>query len=444
MRTVCIVIFVHCSSFLCLAMEKDSLSSNISYAGDMITSIDTIIIKGNELTENDIILRELTFKAGDIITVEQLKYNRERIYSLSLFTSVKLRLETINNRNTIFIDVKESWYIWPIPFFEIMGNSLNMATYGLNAQYNNFRGRNETLRARAGFGYDPNFKLSYFCPYLFAEQKISFSTELSYLRAENISRRDLELYGEKFSNKVISGNISFVKRFNLFNSAGLLTGYDYIETPRHISGISASEGRIDRVPNVQLSYSLDTRDLRQFPDSGLSAGISYLYKGFGINKINYSILSADYRQYIKLIGELSAKWRFASRLSFGNVPFYDHSFLGFSEKVRGHSNEIKEGNYSYIASFEIKYPLLSEWDLSIDIPPLPQKLTSCRIGIYPYFFTDAGCVQLKNEALISKNFYSGYGIGIIILLLPYNILRCELAFDEYQHKEFLFGLGFSF
>ncbi|MDP4173267.1 MAG: BamA/TamA family outer membrane protein [Bacteroidota bacterium] len=422
-----------------------------SEASKNLIKVDSIIIQGNTITDDDIILRELTFRRGDYISKKDLDYSRERIYSLSLFTNVNLISEASNEtklkapNSKIVIDVKESWYFWPIPFVDIKENALNKATYGMDIQYKNFRGRNETLQATLGFGYDPVVTLVYNCPLLISEKDIFLSTVFSYRKYANKSNYAEALYGGSFDQKAASGSLTIGKRLNLFNSLSLTLGYDYIESPVYKPGISASNGRIDRTVKSTITYNFDSRDLKQFPDSGLYVNLSYTYKGFNYNKISYSVLSFDIRDYLKLWRDLSAKWRVATRSTYGSmVPFYDYSILGSLEKIRGHYNQIYEGNHFYVGSLEIKYPLLKEWDFSIKLPVVPEELTSYRIGIYPYLFADAGAAQLKGHSISTRDFYSGYGAGMIFLFLPYNIFRVELALDEYKNKEVIFGFGFSF
>ena len=50
--------------------------------------VDSIVIKGNDITEPEIILTELTFSKGEVVDSVKLRYNRERIYSLGIFTNV--------------------------------------------------------------------------------------------------------------------------------------------------------------------------------------------------------------------------------------------------------------------------------------------------------------------------------------------------------------------
>jgi hypothetical protein len=97
------------------AQENDSTVITGSYS----VKIDTIIIKGTNLTEDFIVLRELTFKQGDTLTNKQALYNKDRVYSLDIFNQVKIYPVKYKNKIVAVIDVVESWYIWPIPFAEL-------------------------------------------------------------------------------------------------------------------------------------------------------------------------------------------------------------------------------------------------------------------------------------------------------------------------------------
>lgn len=407
--------------------------------------VDSIIIYGNKITESDVILQELTFKPGDNVTQKVLAYNRERVFSLGLFTNVNIFPIFRDTLTFIVINVKESWYIWPVPFVDIKDNTIKRTTYGLDLQFKNFRGKNESLRFVAGFGYDPSFGFSYYRPWLVRKENIFLSADLFYKHPVNKSVAAQSLYGESFYYTIYTGSLMIGRRFDPFNTAGVWAGYDYVESPRFVPAISASESRIDRVFRAGISYTFDSRDLKQFPDSGFYAALSFEQKGFGMNHINYSAAKLDFRSYYRLIGDLSAKWRFASRLTFGpGVPYYDYSLIGSGEKIRGHFNEIIEGHHFYLASVELKYPIIKEWNFSIKVPLIPRQLTSYRIAIFSNVFGDAGAVQQRNAKLSLRDFNSGYGAGLIFLLLPYNIVRLEYALNELRKGELLFGFGFSF
>ena len=207
----------------------------------------------------------------------------------------------------------------------------------------------------------------------------------------------------------------------------------------------ASNSRTDRIFKLGLDYIYDTRDLKQFADSGIYANINYMHRGFGINGINYSNLDLDLRCYSKIIGELTGKIRNRDRLTFGSsIPFYDHSFLGYGERVKGHYSDVREGDNLYLFSLDLKYPIIKEWLFSIKIPLIPRELTTYRIGIYGNLFANTGATQFKDKPLSTNDFYSGYGAGLIFAVLPYNIASISFALNEYNRGEFIFELGFNF
>jgi outer membrane protein assembly factor BamA len=424
------------------AQKMDSLS------GDFNTPIrvDSIFIQGNEITEEDIILRELTFKLSDTVTGEILNYNKERIYSLGLFTKVELFVYPEKGKNIVVISVAESWYIYPIPVLNIRDNDWKKLSYGIYLVVKNFRGRNETLLAKAEFGYDPAFDLSYYKPSITAGSDIYFGTEFIYRSTENKSLTAVELYGEDFAQKFFLGSVVLGKRFGLYQRANIKLNYNYVETPKFVEGINASNSRIDRYPSVGLEYSYDTRDLIQFPKEGIYGAAYFTFKGLGFNDINYQVFGFDYREYRNVFADLTAKWRFSSRFTTGElVPYYDYSYIGYAERIRGNYYLEQEGNNSYVGSVELFYPLIKDVNIAVDfIPIVPTALLSYRIALYLELFGDTGTTQYTDEPISLKDFRSGYGIGLSLLFLPYNILRFEVAFDEYQNSQFILGLGISF
>lgn len=419
---------------------------SLSYSNKNLIRIDSISVTGNDITEEDIILRELTFKAGDKIDLQLLNYNKERIYSLGIFNKVDLNFKKELKKNILVIKVEESWYIYPIPFVQLKDRDWKKFSYGLDFIVKNFRGRNELLRVRGSLGYDPSIFISYYNPVLIQKQDIFLNLILSYTDRKNKSIIAETIFGSDFDQKFFSAQIGLGKRFGLFNRVNLSLGYDYIESPIFIKGISASNNRIDRVPSVGLSYSLDTRDLIQFPKEGIFGSASIVFKGMDINNVDYRVMNFDFREYLGLFNNLFFKWRLTTRLTAGKlIPFYDFSFLGYEERVRGHFTDIIEGNDYYLGSLELYSALLKDTQLSLDfIPILPKELLSYRIAIYAQLFADAGAAKIKNIPLKVNDFQSGYGVGLTFLFLPYNSFRVEFALDEYRNPEWIFDLGISF
>ncbi len=425
---------------------EEVFTDSLSLSDETWIQIDSIEIRGNKITEEFVILRELTFGVGDEINKSIIDFNRERIYSLGIFNFVHIFAEKRNELVKTVIEVKESWNIYPIPFLHIRDKEFKQTSYGMYLLYKNFRGRNETIQGVISFGYDKFFQLSYINPLLIESEDINMTTTLMYQTPVNKSEKAEIIHGAEFDYTKALGQVSLGKRINKFSNLFATLAFGYVEAPdSNYQGIMASHGNIDRSLVFGGSYIYDSRDLKQFAQKGVYGKTEFLHYGLFNSEINYNIVKTEYRQYQKVFEWLVTKWRTDFRHTFGRlVPLYDYSTFGYSEYVRGHRNEVREGNNFLLSSFEITLPIIREWDIKMDLPLLPTNLTSARIGIHLTGFADAGATFNNNEKLAFDDFYSGYGFGVTVLVLPFNAIRFEYAFDEYKQGEFLIGTGFSF
>jgi outer membrane protein assembly factor BamA len=422
-------------------------SDTLFYGIDYNIVIDSIQITGNEITEDFIILRELTFGVGDTLDHHLASYNRERIYSLRIFNEVKLIPYQLHEKNILQIKIEESWYIYPIPIVVLKDRDWEKVSYGVSVSLLNFRGRNETLSGSATFGYDPAFGFRYFNPNLSYNQNLNLQINLGYSTSTNKSAVAESLNGASFEQKNINSRVQLGKRFGNFHWAYLKTGFDYIETPFYIPGVNASNSNIDRTLIVGASYVYDTRDLTLYASDGIYTFFSYEWKGLGIDEINYRVADLEFREYRKIVEKFTAKWRISVRHTAGEtVPYYDYSYLGYSDRIRGYFHDGKsEGNDRFIGSVEINYPIIQETRINLFfIPLLPKSLLSYRVAVIAGLFGDTGTTSISGDPLTIKNFNSGYGTGISFLLLPYFICRLELAINDNGHTEWIFDLGASF
>lgn len=427
--------------FSVIAQVDDTLSLSLN---DFVI-VDSIEISGNEITKPHIILRELTFNVGDSVNSQILQFNRERVYSIGIFNHVKLYPIERNGKNIIVISLMESWYIYPIPFMNINGGAINRVSYGLRLLWKNFRGRDETIDVVGALGYDPYLIISFYTPLLIEGANISMKTFFSFQDISNKSKEAENLYGDEFSYKFFGGGCIFGKRLNNFNTVSTILGYQYYQVEDHTANlITINNDGIDRMPYAGIAYIFDNRDLTHYATNGIYASAEFIHKGFGVQNIKHNIYNLDFRNYNSIFNDIIAKWRIVYRHTSGTVPYYDQSYLGFSEYVRGHRRDERGGHNAILFMSELSIPIIKEWDFSFDFPIIPTKLTSGRFAFHVTAFADVGITYNNNEKLALNNAYAGYGIGVIFLVLPYNALRLEYAFNEKGKPEFLFSSGFSF
>jgi outer membrane protein assembly factor BamA len=432
--------------FLIQLKSFAQINDTTYYSGNYSIKVDSITITGNEKTDDFIILNELSFHTGDKVNSKILEYNRERVYSLGIFTQVKMVPLGVDSVNIVNIIVRESWYIFPIPFLYVNNNDWGELSYGIDLLVQNFRGNNEKIRIHAGFGYNPNYLISYSNPYISRGEDIFLNSNVSYSEIKNKSQIARTLYGSDFNQKVSGGNIQIGKRIDLFQRLYINAGFKVVETPVYIAGISVSGSRIDRVFTLGAGYIYDTRDLSQFARDGFYFNSTLDFNGLNINNVDYKVFNLDIRKYLKLNNDLSIKGRIKTRLTFGGtVPYYDYSFIGYEDRLRGYYYDKMEGTSSYLASLELNYPVVKDFDLSLNfIPLLPKSLFSYRIAVYAEIFADAGFVKLSGEPFSVNNLNSGYGAGFTFLILPYSVFRIEYAINNYSRQQWILGIGASF
>ncbi len=429
------------STFSCFSYSQNSsltLDKNDTFV------VDSILLSGNKITKDFVILNELTFSLGDTITNEELLFNRERIFSLGLFNKVlveNLREEPIN---IIKIEVEESWYIFPLPFVEIKERDYKKLSYGAYLIYKNFRGRNETIYGTLSFGYNPSFGITYINPNLSYGSGYFLRFSSSFSKNKNLSPiAELE-YGSEFNYNQFFTSLLIGKRLDTFNKLFLNISFRYLEIEKFIPDYILGSERVDRIPELGFGYEFDNRDLLQFPTEGNYFYFGSTLKGLGLNNVNYQSMKIDFRNYNNLFNNLFVKFRAASRLTFGSrVPLYDYSLIGTEEKIRGNFFKRIEDRNSLILSTELYYPLIKEKQLDLTfIPLIPEQLLSYRVAVYLQTFADYGTTfkhfSKKNSSL------TGYGLGLSFLLLPYNVIRFEVGFNEKSQKEFIIDIGTSF
>jgi len=436
---------IPCFNILFLLIALLSLSLNLNAQSGKIV-IDSIKISGNDITEDFIILRELSFKEKDVVDNRTLKFNKERIFSLGLFTSVDLDIEKFPKYNQLNIVVEESWYIYPIPFISRSNQKKNSYSYGVNVEIKNFRGRNEYLKGSTTFGYDPSFSVMYDNPAFLFKDELGMRVGLSYSKTNNKNNAINEAVGGEFTTENYGTDFMLYKRLNQFDIISVPTSFTYIHYPNKIDrSITASRESIDRILAVGISYLHDSRDLKQFPKEGFFLYTNVSHKGFGITDINYNVLYFDVRYYQPINDFLFSKFRYTNRLTSNTVPFFDLSYLGYGEIIRGRRDDQREGNNLFKGSVELFTPILENLNYKFKLPLIPKSLTSGRVGIYFSVFADVGTVLNNNNQGIAIDMLSGgYGAGITILILPYNSIRFEYAFGQKNKGEFSIDTGISF
>jgi outer membrane protein assembly factor BamA len=429
-------LFLILSPLLLYAQDRPTVSKLTRVLG----IADTVIVAGNTSTEAYVILNEMTLKAGSPVTQEAMDYDRDRIYSLGLFTRVEIYYDSLAHQRFLYVDVRERWHLVPIPIFGFRDGDPKKIYFGGGILHNNLRGRNQKLLAYVTFGYDPSLAVSYNDPLFDHENRLAFSASLSYNRIHNRSEVDAELRGE-FDENHYSAGVGLGKRFSLYQSANVSVGYKYVHVSEYRPGRTVSTDGTDSFVHITLTYTHDSRDLFEYPTQGTYVQLFVRKQGLGFGPVNFARYGIDVRKYFSLPLKLTLVLRLnGSVVSGGEVPTYSHAYLGYTERIRGYFYTVFQGEDIVSGTVEFRYPLFPARTYHVTFIPLPPEFAYWRFGIGFAFFGDTGTTWFRGEKLTWRSLHSGFGSGFD-LLLPYGlVVRLAYAWNDNLRGQFILDL----
>src|SRR5215831_4291915 len=192
---------------------KDSLSANTlntllntisqTLKDTSLVTIADISIHGNKKTRPYIIEREIPFHQGDYIPLNELNKKlvlaQQQVMNTALFTQVFVYISG-QQGNLIFInvDVKERWYLFPMPYFKLVDRnfnqwwveqkaSLDRVNYGIKFNQNNVTGRNDKLNVYLIGGYSRQVLLKYEQPFADKALKSGYSVLFNFSRQRELN-----------------------------------------------------------------------------------------------------------------------------------------------------------------------------------------------------------------------------------------------------------------
>jgi outer membrane protein assembly factor BamA len=436
-----LLFFVSVCSF---AQDTTEVHQETVLIPDSTLEIDSVLISGNEHTQEMVILREMSLKPGIRITSEALQYDQARIYSVGLFTQVELTvLPKSQEKANILVHVNERWYLVPFPVFGIKEGDWHKAYFGLGLVHNNFRGRNEKVYLVGVAGYDPWGAIAYRNPFLDSSGAYYYDGRLSYNRVRNKSTAVLVNPADQFDEIHFTFSNSIGKRWDNYNTGWIFAEYDMVDISGYDHNTTISSSGIDRFFVFGAGYSYDTRDLAEFPGSGAFARASVTKYGFPGKELDNVRYGLDVREYLPVVDGLVSASRATTNLMAGSIsPSYNHVYTGYDYRIRGHYSEVIEGEDMLGVSTELRLTILSPRYYKTN--RLPSQFGVWRFAVAFAVFGDAGMVWFRHTPVALNRFVKGYGAGIDFLL-PYSfVLRMEYALNEVRHGQFIFDLGAAF
>lgn len=401
--------------------------------------VKAIILEGNEKTKDFVILREMSIKVGDTLSLGVLERDRDRIYSLRLFNKVDVYFTAERDSAMVYVEVNERWYWFPFPIFGFRLRDFNKVYYGAGIAHQNFRGRNEKLFFSLAFGYDRWISFQYQNPKLTDDDDLFLRFSGSYGKSPNLS-----LLSGEYDQYYYSTSVSLGKRFGLYQTLTGTAGYDILQVSDASLGRTASNSGRDAYAYLAFAYTYDSRNIHEYATDGTYAALAVNKSGFGESQVNLVTYDYDFRQFIPVNDDISAGGRtFATITGGGVIPPYRHVYYGYGERLRGYFRDIWEGENIVGGNLELRVAILKPRYLTLSFIPVPE-FRILRYGLYAGIFADGGKVWYRGEPFPGGNWRSGYGAGLHFLL-PYSlVVRTEYVLNNMGRGEFFVDLGASF
>lgn len=472
-----------CLYMFASAQIKDSVRSDTTGISALINSIlnvanDTslvliadITVHGNKKTKPYIIEREVPFKQGQYIRrnelEKQLVIAKQQVLNTALFTQASVYVYS-QQSGLVFIniDVKERWYLFPLPYFKLVDRnfnqwfveqkaSLNRTNYGIKFMQNNVSGRNDKLAVNLIAGYSNQVQIKYEQP--FADKSLTKGFSLGF----NFSRQRELNYGSAYSKQ------SFFK-LNQFVIQSMRAEAAYLYRPaiktRHSIKLAYVSSKVNdtvialnphyfgnnqkSISYPELSYNIQyfNADYNAYPTKGFIGDASIIRKG-GINK-NMNLTQFQYHANLTIPVAKKMQLYLQSagilKLPF-NQPFINQQLFGYGDAyLRGLEYYITDGTAGLMGRATIRKEVFST---TLRTPASVKKEVSIPFRFFIKAGEDIGYTYNKNPgtSILSNRFLYTECVGLDIVIPSYDIVfKLEYSFNQLGQSGIFFHVRTDF
>jgi outer membrane protein assembly factor BamA len=429
--------------------------------------IKDVIVKGNKKTKEYIILREMQFKKGDSVLAAtfnaELAQAKTQIYNTTLFTEVKLeQLITAGDNVIVLVDVKERWYVYPVPQFKLVDRNLNewirnynaslkRTNYGLKFVHYNLSGRRDQLRIFLVNGFSRDLSFSYSAPYSNKKLNEGFVVGAGYSQKREIAYKTTfgdsllfytsDAQRSKFVGSVFYVNAGYSMRKGFFNRYNFAAAYTYqtisdsIVLPKFNPNYLGGKTKAN-ILNLSYSWNYSNVNNVQYTSTGKTAFIVLNKTGLGLTGgINSFTVEGGYSRFWE-VGKnwypsmsLNAKIRLPLQQAYIN-----QRGLGYGDAyLRGLEYFVIDGVATALSKFTLRRKLAA---FKVKVPFKFKSLQYIPFTFFGKVYGDAGYVYNKPQFITNLNnklLYSG-GFGIDLLTLYDLNLRFEYSFNQLGQK----------
>lgn len=428
--------------------------------------ISKMIITGNKITRLTVVTRELFLHEGDTIPLlffdRLIERSRENLMNTGIFHFVKITPQlTDSNHAIVVIEVTEKWYIFPMPIFELVDRNFNewaksgdwsRVNYGTYINWDNFRGRNETLRFLFRWGYSQRIGLFYDIPYINKNQEEGISVGFAYGRnreaAYGVEQSKLLRFKsfDEYVQKEVYAMARYTRRSGFYHSSSFTAEYRYESITDTIANLNPGylgQGRTGQ-ELITLSYQFrhDRRDYKIYPLKGYLFDFIAVKNGLGLlrNEPDLLILQSQ----IKYYHQLANRWYIASSVKGklsgqSEAPYFNQKGFGFgNDFVRGYEYYVVPGQNWFLNRNSLKFALLPQRVVELPISFL-KKFRTIPYAFYLNANFDMGYArdrQFSRQNPLGNTWLMGYGVGLDYVTYYNLMFRLEYSFNKLGESGF--------
>lgn len=440
--------------------------------------IDTILIEGNRLTKRSLLLREMDFAIGDSIPLAglaaRLEWNKLRLLNLELFTVADFNVAEWRPGNHVVLRLRltETWFLLPVPLFELadrnfnvwwkeFGGSLRRVNYGIDLTHNNLTGNADALKAKAQFGYNNRFEVSYRLPPLNHQQTLRLHGAVSYSRMHEVAvttqgstlqfRRDPDAWQiQQFlaytvlawrPKLYVSHHFSLEYRDSrASDSVAVIFNPDFFLRSR----------TRQRHASVMYNFTADHRDIRPYPLNGWLTVVDFRHNGLlPTDNLWLTRLFAEYSRYTSFGKKWSVETALKGRTSLPRrkPPYFNNQALGyFGNFVRGYEYYVADGLDFGILKTSVHFEVMNrEIGIGKWMPFKAFKVLPLKI--YLAFNNDLGYANDPHYAAnspLSNRLLYGYGWGLDLVAWYNKTIRLEYSRTDLGQGGFYININAGF
>lgn len=434
-------------------------------ANSATVQIDSIIIKGNDQTKSQIILRELSINRNtsydstellDVLIPRSI-YN---LYLINLFNKVEIKtVENGNDRRcNLVVELVEKWYFWPIPFVEYADRNINQwigngldpkrTKYGIYLFKYNFLGLNQTLKINLISGYNQAAGIEYRAPWFLNNPKLGFELKTNWKRQKEVWYKTDQNKVQFFRNlnqeliRQAQNSVLINYRPGLYNwhkpyVSHLYTHVgDTVLTENLNPDFLTSGTQSQHVFRIGYIWNREKRNNKSLATTGYYHWIETSYTWLSKSS-SYPMLYAKASVYKPLINKehprISVAGLVAGRLMPDlKLPYEQLRSLGYDDIIRGYEFYVIDGTSYALARTEFRFHIFNDRYFHLPLMPL-HNYKDMPVESFISFFFDHGYVvnhqTLLNNDLVNSWQY-GYGIGVNTLLYWDKVVRFEYSFNR--------------